>query len=350
MNGTPQRSRPYFPVLDGVRALAALMVIVCHFCQQSAIQGPWIFGQTGVDLFFVLSGFLITTILLLAPTRDWHEVRTFYIRRTLRIFPLYYGFLIVSAAFGYIHSLWFWLYLQNIPFKLGIPISGPGHFWSLAVEEQFYLVWPALVFLLPRQWLIKTLWGIVAVALLFRILMEGFHLHSAFLIVFSRFDGLAAGALLAAYYQRGILQRHRLRLLILAAFSVVAIGMDWWAFHGQGNGWHEASKFTLVTSFYASAVGYLLISGPTLTSRMLCWKPLRYVGKVSYGLYVLHPIVFHFVMPRVHNLPVGLQLLACFGATLLVATISWYGYESWFIRLKDKLAPERRERMIPATV
>lgn len=339
-----QMSRPYFPALDGVRAIAALMVMVCHFAQDSGIRGPWIAGQTGVDLFFVLSGFLITTILLLAPARDWYEIRTFYIRRTLRIFPLYYGYLFLSAALGTVASIWFWVYLQNIPLKLAMPVTGPGHFWSLAVEEQFYLIWPCLVFFLPRKWLNQTLWTIVAMALLFRILLEAFHLQSYILITFSRFDGLAAGALLATYYQKGVLQRHRRRLLLLALVSFLALGLEWWRLHGQENGWNEATKFALATSFYAAVVGYLLISGPTLANRLLRLKPLRFIGKVSYGLYVFHPAIFTFVLARVHPMPLGIQLLACFGATLLVAVVSWYGYESWFIRLKDKLAPEGGER------
>lgn len=348
MTANQQISRPYFPALDGVRAIAALMVMVCHFCQFSGMRGPWIIGQTGVDLFFVLSGFLITTILLLAPAEDWSEIRTFYVRRTLRIFPLYYGFLLLSAAFGSVASLWFWVYLQNIPLKLGIPVIGPGHFWSLAVEEQFYLIWPFLVFFLPRKRLVKTLWSIVAMALLFRILIEAFHVRSYILVTFSRFDGLAAGALLATYYQRGILQRHRRLLSVVAVISFVAIGIDWWKFHGQGNGWHEASKFTLVTALYASVVGYLLISGPILANRILRLKPLRFIGKVSYGLYVFHPAVFLFLLPRVRQMSVELQVLICFGATLLVAVISWYGYESWFIRLKEKFAPERAVQKISA--
>lgn len=342
-----QSSRPYFPALDGVRAIAALMVMACHFCQDEGLGGPWIMGQTGVDLFFVLSGFLITTILLLVPTRDWCEVRTFYLRRTLRIFPLYYGYLSAAALFGFVSSFWFWVYLQNIPLALGMPVVGPGHFWSLAVEEQFYLLWPFLVFFLPRQWLTRTLWAIVAMAVFFRVLIVPFHIGSYILVTFSRFDGLAAGALLASYYQRGLLQRYRLGLLLLAVFSAVAIWLQWWMFHAQGAVWVQVTKFSLATSFYAAIVGYLIISGPIPANRLLRLRPLRFVGKVSYGLYVFHPIVFSYVLPRVNRLPISVQLVACFGGTFLVAVLSWYGYESWFIRLKDKLASERKKRPSP---
>jgi peptidoglycan/LPS O-acetylase OafA/YrhL len=324
------------------------MIMACHFCQDKNLGGPWILGQTGVDLFFVLSGFLITTILLLAPTKDWREVRTFYLRRTLRIFPLYYGYLIAAALLGSVSSVWFWVYLQNIPLALGMPVVGPGHFWSLAVEEQFYLLWPFLVFFLPRRWLTRMLWAIVALAVLFRILIVPFHLGSYLLVMFSRFDGLAAGALLANYYQRGLLQRHRRVLLLLAVFSAVAIWFQWWKFHGEGVAWVQITKFSLATSFYAGVVGYLIIGGPIFANRLLRLSPLRFTGKVSYGLYVFHPIVFLYVLPRVDRFPTFIQLMACFGATFLVATLSWYGYESWFIRLKEKFATERKAE--PSTI
>jgi peptidoglycan/LPS O-acetylase OafA/YrhL len=341
-SAAPQNNRPYFPALDGVRAVAALMVMAFHFSQDTGRPGVWIIGQTGVDLFFVLSGFLITTILLIAPAKDWREVRTFYIRRTLRIFPLYYGTLIVSALFGSVASLWFWIYLQNIPLFLSMPVAGPSHFWSLAVEEQFYLVWPFLVFFLPRQWLVKALWGIIAVAILFRVLFLPFHIHWYILPIFGRFDGLAAGGLLATYYRRGLLQRHRRSLLLLGTVSAVAIWLQWWRFHGEGQSWNEVVKFSLATSFYAAVVGYVIVSGSSLTSRLLALKPLRFIGKVSYGLYVFHPFLFAYLIPRMRQYPTVVQLLACFTVSLAASVISWYCYETWFIRLKDKLAPERK--------
>ena len=341
-NETKQTARHYFPALDGVRAIAALMVMSYHFCQYTKMRGPWALGQTGVDLFFVLSGFLITSILLVAPEKDWREVRTFYIRRTLRIFPLYYGFLIVMALSGTVASFWFWIYLQNIPLKLAMPVVGPDHFWSLAVEEQFYLVWPFLVFFLPRHWLTRTLWAIVAMALVFRILIECYHSQFYPFVMFSRFDGLAAGALLATYYRRGVLQRHPRRLLLLIIVSAVAIWFQWWKFAAHGYPLNEAVKFSLATSLYAAFVGYIIVGGSTLTNRLLSAPPLRFIGRVSYGLYVYHLVVFSFMLSPNRHLSLGLQFIGCFGGTFLVAVLSWYGYESWFIRLKNKVAPERK--------
>ena len=343
----PEKNRPYFPALDGVRAVAALIVLVFHFCQDTGKHGIWVMGQTGVDLFFVLSGFLITTILLIAPAKDWREVRTFYIRRALRIFPLYYATLIVSAFCGMVASFWFWIYLQNIPLFTSMPVAGPGHFWSLAVEEQFYLVWPFIVFFLPRQWLVKALWGIIALAVLFRILLLPLHIHWFIVPIFARFDGLAAGGLLAVYNRRGVLQTHRRSLLIFGFVSAAAICFQWWKFHGQGQSWNEVFKFTLASCLYAATVGYVVVSGSSISNRLLSIKPLRFVGKVSYGLYVFHPYVFSYLLPRVRQYSTAVQFLACFAASLAVSTMSWYGYERWFIQLKNKFAPERKTAPTP---
>ena len=164
---TEVSSRKHIPALDGVRAVAVLLVICFHFWQVFT-YGPYslvgkiaMWGQTGVDLFFVLSGFLITGILL--DTKGSPSfLRNFYARRILRIFPLYYATLLTIYLIGPLfrwsawvpenQSLWFWTYLQNLPMTFAPGhVAGPEHFWSLAVEEQFYMVWPFLVLRLDPQ-------------------------------------------------------------------------------------------------------------------------------------------------------------------------------------------------------
>ena len=158
-------SRQHLPVLDGLRTLAILLVMLFHFFQARPLPAAPVIreltkltalGQTGVDLFFVLSGFLITGILLDARGKQ-NALKVFYFRRVLRIFPLYYAYLIVAflvlPAFHaashvtYSNQWWFWFYCQNIQatFAASFPTTGPGHFWSLAVEEHFYLIWPFIV-------------------------------------------------------------------------------------------------------------------------------------------------------------------------------------------------------------
>ncbi|HEV2844590.1 MAG TPA: acyltransferase, partial [Thermoanaerobaculia bacterium] len=200
------------PALDGLRGLAILLVLLLHFTVYGgppategidklfyrAAQAGWI----GVDLFFVLSGFLITGILYDAKGGE-NYFRSFYARRVLRIFPLYYGalavFLLLVPALRP-GSFWHWTYLSNVQIaREGWPDSGAlGHFWSLAVEEQFYLFWPVAVLLLARRSLMAACWVCLAGSLLLRV---GLHLAdqetAAFVLTPARLDSLAAGALLA---------------------------------------------------------------------------------------------------------------------------------------------------------
>ena len=173
----PGRSRSHLPGLDGIRGLAILMVMFSHFIVVGKNLDPLSpfgrflhSGYLGVDLFFVLSGFLITGILIDSKITP-NYFRVFYMRRALRIFPLYYLLLAVSwltvvfitpqdkpLLTGVDSMAWFWLYASNIGMAVkGDWLNSPtwvglGHFWSLAVEEQFYLVWPLLVYLMPVKW------------------------------------------------------------------------------------------------------------------------------------------------------------------------------------------------------
>lgn len=190
----------HLPLLDGIRAYAILMVCVAHFFQvdESSLYetNPYLgvlffklsqLGLTGVELFFLLSGFLITNILLDAKTSSIY-FSTFFIRRFLRIFPLYYFALAVSllilplfyvpdaAGQGVIeHQLWLWTYTSNISFVFAIPpltwdgsVNFPhfGHFWSLGVEEHFYILWPLVIYYVKEAWLPKVMWGLVVFSLL----------------------------------------------------------------------------------------------------------------------------------------------------------------------------------------
>jgi peptidoglycan/LPS O-acetylase OafA/YrhL len=192
-------SMKHIPILDGIRAYAILMVCVAHFFQvdEAALYetnlylGILLFklsqlGLTGVELFFLLSGFLITNILLDAKSSSTY-FSTFFIRRFLRIFPLYYFALVVSFFFlplfytpdaagqGVIeHQVWLWTYTSNLSFVFDIPpltwdgsdnFPHFGHFWSLGVEEHFYLLWPIVIYYVREAWLPKVMWGLVIFSL-----------------------------------------------------------------------------------------------------------------------------------------------------------------------------------------
>ena len=227
-----QRLPTHIPVLDGLRGIAILMVLLSHVIDGRAanhgLGGQLIrltqFGWVGVDLFFALSGFLITGILVDSRHRP-HHFRNFYARRTLRIFPLYYGVLFVvfaavplfgktsSAAFQLLQhrQAWLWFYGSNVycAFTATWPFASPwvwmGHFWSLAVEEHFYLIWPAIVFLCPTSRRLITVCGIVILgvwAARFCCWMSDVNGIAQYVFTPLRIDALVAGGLAAALVRR----------------------------------------------------------------------------------------------------------------------------------------------------
>lgn len=340
-------TRPYFPELDGVRAIAAMMVISFHFSQAWWPKKFMIFGQTGVDLFFVLSGFLITTILLQARPGDWHEVRNFYIRRTLRIFPLYYWFLAGAALFGGGVSAAYWFYGQNVAEALGRHLVGPGHFWSLAVEEQFYLVWPFVILFWPRRWLAAGMWMGYAALLIARVVALP-TAYGTLVITLTRPDGLVAGGLLAYYFARGLPSRAIPWLGGLAAVAVLALGLQWKLMSGQRVEWGQATKYSLAALLYVALLGLLLLTANTLVHRILRSRPLREVGRVSYGLYVYHWMVIATVPRWMGSTPLLVKALVCFALSYGIAYASFYLMEKRFIDLKDRFAHERKFREVMA--
>ncbi len=337
-----RRQHRYYPELDGVRAIAALLVMLFHAQQEGLpLRFSLGLGQTGVDLFFVLSGFLITSILLKAAPRDWSEVRTFYTRRVLRIFPLYYLTLILVWMFIGKPSWFFWVYLQNFWISFGKFAAGPMHFWSLAVEEQFYLVWPFLVLFVPRKRLLPILTATIVFAAVLRFILAAYH-HNVFVLTFTRLDGLAAGAVLATLNAREPLTRWARLMLSIAAFSVIAAAILGHFFRDSSNPAFEAVKYTLITAVYTCLMGWLLARPASRATRLLSVRWLRYIGRISYGLYVFHPFVFAWTYRRFPAQPMLTRAGLAVVFTFVIATISWYSFERWFIRLKEVLSPERR--------
>ena len=330
----------YYPALDGIRAIAALLVLTFHAGQEGLPLPSFVsFGQTGVDLFFVLSGFLISSILLKARPRDWSEIKTFYARRSLRIFPLYYLALLVTAIFFYPVSWPFWVYLQNFWLSAGKPIAGPGHFWSLAVEEQFYLVWPFLVLFTPRRFLLRILAALIVTSFLVRLLLAASH-HDVYSLTLTRLDGLAAGGVLAVLQSQGSLRRYRSFLAVLTTLAAVLVVVLGAHFRNFGNAWFLASKYSLLAAMYAGALGWVLCSPTSPLCRALEVRPLRFVGRVSYGLYVWHPLVFTTVFKLLHYRRPWLEASVSFALVFATACLSWYAFERPFLRLKDRFAPE----------
>ncbi len=372
--------RRHLPVLDGVRGAAILGVIFFHYTFESGAPPARLIldkvvlalcagGWCGVDLFFVLSGFLITGILL--DTRDEPAaLGYFYVRRVLRIFPLYYVVLAIFfaiaaashvplSAANRISAL---VYLSNFTIGLHGFDAFPRplvHFWSLAVEEQFYIVWPWLVFWLSRKGLFRLCVACLGTALAVRILLAyGLALPvAAYALMPARLDPLAAGALiaLAARSKGGLL---RWRKLLLALGGAGALGLLVIAAHTRTLIFTVPLVISLAPTclaaiFSAALVLLLLAPDTSSVSRALSRGPLPFLGRYSYGLYVVHyPLFFGLralglsaqilKKPDGSVLPgIALQGGIAFAVSLVVALISWNLVEERFLKLKDRLAAHR---------
>ncbi len=366
--------KKHIPALDGVRGLAVLLVL-CYDCLKLHNDGfiPTLIarkfaasGWIGVDLFFVLSGFLITGILLDTAGRKGYW-KSFILRRSVRIFPLYYGTLIVvfaiaplvCLALGYESAtgalaavketqFWYWGYLQNWLFAWqGAWPDGRvlNHFWSLAVEEQFYLIWPFVVIACSRKRLAWVCFGLCLTALTLRytLLINGVPGVTTYVMTITRMDSLCAGALLAiAFRSPGWASRRAKYLPILcAAGFVMLLGVDVFYPILKSQSFAAYSiGHSLVAIVFATLIGTLvLLTDRHFLSRLFCFAGLTTLGKYSYAIYVFHRFVYRAVKSYDWNfLPQSAQSWAIFSTTLvlsyLVARISWLLWESPFLALK----------------
>jgi peptidoglycan/LPS O-acetylase OafA/YrhL len=344
-------SHLYLPALDGVRGLAIILVMALHLF---AVQ----FGWVGVDLFFVLSGFLITGILY-DTKAETHYFKNFYGRRALRIFPLYYGYLFFYAlAIRYFaHSAqpdlaqeipWVAVYATNILIAKNnnFITSSINHFWTLAIEEQFYLVWPTLVYFLSRKRMITVSLILCAVVLISRCYLcvtQG-PSYAIYVTTAFRLDEFALGGILALLLrgnltERESVHRHAKSFLLISGILISSI----FAYRGYLSSADillQSFGFTLIGIFFTAFLAFALNNGSQdLMGRILRSKILTLFGKYSYALYVFHlPILIALQMHWQDHSFVGLLMLGCLVGVVscLVAFLSWHLYEKHFIRLKDR--------------
>lgn len=344
----------YFKELDGVRGVAALMVMLFHFCQAlqpdnasiSKIQTIAKFGQTGVSLFFVLSGFLITRILLSSKNDNKFFVN-FFIRRSLRIFPLYFGFLAITYFFipyltntdspSFAEQAYYWFYLQDFAATFNWNAAGPFHFWSLAIEEHFYLFWPFVVYWCNIRQLKVVVLLIVISAFLVRILLNSNHFE-VFYFTFSRIDEIAIGSLLAVFEfeKRFTIKSPRYFLFTFVAIIVPTMFI-WLSLNQSGNPILQVTKFLMISGSYLCILGYTITSQKTnWLNQILKIKPLLFTGKVSYGLYIFHPVCFALFSSLVGTSSILLNLAGGLITTYLISAASFYFFESRFLLLKNR--------------
>ena len=374
------------PTLDGVRGIAILLVLQHHLFRQPDDAGALgkLLGRVagagwiGVDLFFALSGFLITGILVHDKGRDGY-LRNFVGKRVLRIFPLYFGFLLlVLVAFPWLfpadghgveqfrqQQAWYWTYLANVEMTLVRGDWAPlalTPLWSLCVEEHFYLFWPFVVLACSR----KQLVWVCAVALTVSPLARGLVLvygpqngfgptdlpHAAainYMLTPLRLDSILAGSLFRLAFDRGVLRRVDVRRLLgVGLLGLVALGI----YYRAHLSWGAAGMQLVGYSTLALVGGALIVSvapaAPgTVRNRLFASPVLRFFGKYSYALYIFHMPVDHWLRA---GLFAGWHLPDGWAATLpgelwhtLIATIlsialaSWNLWEKHFLRLKSRL-------------
>lgn len=369
---------PYVPALDGLRALAILLVIPHNLDILGApytplerlpvmiINAGWI----GVQLFFVLSGFLITGNLL--DTRGADNYYSAFIgRRALRILPLYYGVLLTTFVLLPLwttlpeelqktshNQVWLWTFLLNWSAPYGRTVAGFGHFWSLAVEEQFYLLWPFVIaWCSPR----KVLWMGIAVAVIslgcrWALALGHFPQDALYMFTVSRMDALALGAsataLLRIPHARSVIERRTSHVataaaIILASVFFITHGYSAYDARSQSYGYTLlAAGFALCTLVAAVPASGLL--RPIV--RGLEWPPLRRVGRYSYAMYVFHlplhvffggPVLHRMVGPHPTHAQAFVYIIASMGVNFMAAAASYYLFERHFLRLKEKLMPRR---------
>lgn len=348
----------YYKNLDGIRGIAALMIIWFHFFTFSIIDNyhfSWLpalvkiaeFGQTGVSLFFVLSGFLITRILLNSKNTK-HYFKNFYIRRSLRIFPLYYFFLIIffyflpifsgNAIIPIVDQIYSLTYLQNFASTFGWQHNkGPGHFWSLAVEEHFYLFWPVIIFYFNLRKTAIIISSIILITFIVKIVM----LNNGFFIghfTFSRIDQLAIGAILALIEQKPFKRKISLFIFLLV-ISTMLVALILFYLDASHFYIKELFKYPVLALFYFSFIGLIIsIDKNCLVNRILTTKYFSYTGKISYGLYVYHPLAISIVAGKLMSGNIFIDFISCFLASYILASLSYYLIELKFLKLKDRFS------------
>ena len=373
--------QPFYPSINGLRGLAFLMVFAYHYCQTRWDKGVLGWGWVGVDLFFVLSGFLITGSLYDSLHKPGY-FRTFYMRRALRIFPLFYSFWVVLLILTpLVHFAWnrynlssalfignFFLqggHLLHHPDSMRVAFGSNSldssarvlsfeHFWTLCVEEQFYLLWPVIVWLLPkRSHLLTFCIGVIIAMPFLRVLYA--HLHPSatvgaaiYVNTFFRADTLLLGAALALWLRgtRMPLDKIRRSAFISTGAAPLLLAICFFftpKLHSTNDmAISDPVVYTFGYSLIAIAAGALMLLGidsGAWVARFLKARPLMALGRISYGLYFYHylPAAWYpgwiVKLNRFHL--AFLAPIAVFAGTLGIAWLSFRFLETPFLKLKD---------------
>lgn len=357
------KASTYFPSLNGIRAICALIVIKEH-AKWSFDGSPQMlqWGFLGVDMFFVISGFLIVTLLLRERDREGRiDLKQFYVRRTLRIFPIYYlmiACLFVLAVGTYGHSTRSWdlykwsfpiflLYLQDlVPVQMGLLF----HTWSLAMEEQFYLVWPSIERFFRRAWVVPTILVLIVLCQLCNfgyfddalraIYGAGGPARPIFLVTFTPILLGVLGAHAMHHPRVGpiatsVLKNRWMPPLLMSSALLVCE----WAPQLQG------LARLLVHCLFCLALMAMVINPRGVFSRMLQSRVMFYLGSISYGIYLYHTVILWALDRACASRGIALGPFASFVVAALlaigVAGVSFRYFETPVMKLRQHRAARR---------
>lgn len=361
-NASPNRM--HYPALDGLRGIAILLVILYH---NFSFIHFFNYGWLGVDLFFVLSGFLITEILI--NTRDTRNYfKNFYIRRMLRIFPLYYlSLIIILVIFPAIkdfpftfdfyvdNQLWFWFYLENwllIIKQWTYTHFVLNHFWSLAVEEQFYLIWPFVILWIKKPRYLLLLCFTILLFVISARFYVWYYRETSYpvyqnIFLFTRIDGILIGAMLAIV--KMINYNFLKKYSYIVIFGLAAVNF---IFYFINKSEQFVFPYWAIVGYTTFAVIFALVAYEAINEKekilnfILNIPVLKFIGKISYGFYVFHWPVYLMLYKYVEtwmkgldlstfNLKLSISLVLTFIGFLL-SVMSYYTYERAWLKLKDR--------------
>ena len=364
-------NREYFPALEGIRGYAFLLIFVIHYTEVAArpanpaLYPLFLLQNTAwflVPIFFVLSGFLITRILWSTREREGY-FRVFYLRRIARIFPVYYITIVFIGLFGLLRHwqlrpqhLLYLVYLQNFSqvswdFNRYIPANiNLTHLWSLAVEEQFYLAWPLVIWLVrSEKALLRVSYGIIVFCFLVRVAWPLLHLpyEAAYFYTATRVDAIIMGSVLAFYFQRPLLWSRLIklsRILIPAVWgTLIVLTLI------RGTGWTDdylGVAFSIPCMNLIGACFVILALHPTGWFNRVCsGNFICGIGRLTYALYLFHVLYAHLFTKILANkldryLPhffsEVLMIAAAFALSMILALLSYRFIEGPAMRWKDK--------------
>ncbi len=357
----PALKKQHFPALDGLRGMAILIVVIYH--NFGFIQRYIFFGWVSVDLFFVLSGYLITDILLKTVHKK-NYLKNFYARRVLRIFPLYYLslilFLIVlprvqsvlDLSYYVKHQAYIWTYLQNwlYVFKDPSPQTGLNHLWSLAVEEQFYILWPFVILILKKPkrlifFMILLLLCVIGLRL-WAWMQQVSQLSYFNLYTFTRIDGICLGCItaLVRHINPGLFKK--ITPYVVSLFALLNFGFYFLdRLHPSQFPYLALIGYTTFALLLALLVNEAVMGASKIVSFIFNISFLRFLGKISYGFYIFHWPLYLMLSPWLYTIVnryingQGADLVVstiCSAAGLTAGWLSFHLFEKYFLRMKEK--------------